>query len=610
MGIVAPDAYVAYAENRTDAATGYLLQLGRLSASLVPPLIDVVFPSSPASPPLSLIAPPVGAPIVWSAPGLPTPFSETLVVEDILPAPFEESPPALIFGSVPIFNDIAPSSPGINVDFVMPDLQVTLPAAPSLLSINVSPFNGINIPTLDVTIPELALDAPSIREYVPGAQYTSSLLTSLKARLLSTITSGGTGLAPDVENAIWDRDRERAARAARDSLNQLDKMEELGFSLPPGVYVDGRLKLMTESEYQLRGSSREVMIKQAELEQSNVNHALDLAVNLEGKLIDYTNQIEQRLFDSCKYATEAGVAIYNARVQAYGMFVEAFKARINVYEAQVRAELAKVDAYKAQMEAERTKADVNRALVDQYKVQIDAALSNVEIFKARIGAIQAKADIEKTKIEIFGAQVSAYAAKVNAYTAGVEGFRATIQAEVTKQDAFKSKVEVYSARVNAATKLIDARIAGYSARISAKTAEYDGYKAVVGAESARVNAIAAGNTSLTESYKAQVTGIVSYNDVLTKQWQATIEQAARVAEIGVSTAKANAELYITVRQSAIEAAKVGAQVSAQLGAAALNAINWSNNSSESTSKSTSKSDSTVDSTSSSVSQSTNYNYSL
>jgi hypothetical protein len=610
MSTANPDAYVAYAENRTDAATSYLLQLGRLSSSLVPPVIDPVFPLSPASPALSLPAPPTGATIVWTAPGLPAPFNETITIEDILPAPFEEEPPALIFGSVPLFSDVAPSSPGIDVQFDMPDLDVTLPAAPSLLSINVSPFDGVNIPTLDITIPELSIDAPSIREYVPGAQYTSALLTSLKSRLQLTLDVGGTGLAPDVENAIWDRDRERAARTARDSINQLDKMEELGFAAPPGVYLDARLKIITESEYQLRGSSREVMIKAAELEQSNVNHALDVAVNLEGKLIDYTNQIEQRFFDSCRYATEAGVSIYNARVQAYGMFVEAFKARISVYESQVRAELAKVDAYKAQMEAEQVKADVNRALVDQYKVQIEAALSNVEIFKARIAAIQAKADIEKTKIEIFGAQVSAYAAKVNAYTAGVEGFRATIQAEVTKQDAFKSKVEVYTARVAAASKLIDARISGFNAQITAKTAEYDGYKAAVGAESARVNAIAAGNTSLTESYKAQVTGIASFNEVLTKQWQATIEQAARVAEIGVSAAKANAELYITVRQSAIEAAKVGAQVSAQLGAAALNALNWSNNSSESTTKSQSTSESTVESTSSSVSQSTNYNYSL
>jgi hypothetical protein len=73
-----------------------------------------------------------------------------------------------VFGSVPIFNDLAPDAPGIDITSTSPTWTVNLPAPPSLLSISVSPFGGVNIPTLDVTIPELTIDAPSIREYVPG----------------------------------------------------------------------------------------------------------------------------------------------------------------------------------------------------------------------------------------------------------------------------------------------------------------------------------------------------------------------------------------------------------------------------------------------------------
>jgi hypothetical protein len=608
---VDPSTYVAYAQTETDTANSFLLRLGLLAGSLVPPVIDPVFPAAPASPTITIPEPPSGNTIVWTAPGLPTAFSGTVTIDDILPAAFEDNPPDLTFGAVPTFNEIAPDAPGIDISFDLPDLVVNLPAPPSLLSLNVAPFDGITIPTLDVAIPELTIDTPSIREYVPGAQYTSALLTSLKARLQDAIDNGGTGLAPDVENAIWDRGREREARALRNSLDQIDRdAEQMGFALPPGVYHDSRLKAITEGEANDRGTSREIMIKAAELEQSNVNHALDASVLIEGRLLEYNNQVEQRFFDSCKYATEAGVSIYNARVQAYAAFVDAFKARIAVYEATIRGELAKVEAYKAQMEAEQTKAEVNRAVVEAYKVQIDAALSNVEIFKARVGAIQAKADIEKTKIEIFGEQVKAYGARVNAYTAGVEGFRATIQAEGAKQDAFKTKVEVYSARVQAATSLIYARIKAFEAQVSAKGAEYDAFKAAVTGESARVQSLATANQALFEGYKAKVSGVASYNEVLTKQWQATIEQAARIAEIGVSTAKANAELFITVRQSAIEAAKVGATVSAQLGSAALNAINWSSTDSSSKSESKSTSESRVTSESESISQSTNYNYSL
>jgi hypothetical protein len=219
----------------------------------------------------------------------------------------------------------------------------------------------------------------------------------------------------------------KRARCATASTSSIATLSRWASPCRPASTLDGRIKIQTEADANNRGTSREIMIKQAELEQSNVNHALDASIQLEGQLINYTNQVEQRVFDSCKYATEAGISIYNARVQAYAAFVDAFKARIAVYEATIRGELAKVEAYKAQMEAETAKANINRALVEQYKVQIEAALSNVEIFKARVGAIQAKADIEKAKIEIFGEQVKAYSARVNAYTAGVEGFRATIR---------------------------------------------------------------------------------------------------------------------------------------------------------------------------------------
>lgn len=608
---IGPGDYVAYAYQRTAAVDGYLLRLGNLSGTLVPPVITANFPSSPSSPPLSLAPPPTGIPIVWTAPALPAAFSGDVTVNDLLPAPFDDPAPLLVFGSAPVFNDVAPSAPGLNLDFgVMPDLTVNLPSAPQLLSLSISAFGGVNMPTIDPTIPTLTIDPPSLIKYVPGAQYTSSLLTRLKAKLEDILTNGGTGLVASIENAIWDRGREREAKAQREAIDQLDAMEATGFALPTGAYLDARIKILTETNYVQTGLSREVMIKQAELEQTNVSHALDASITLEGSLIQYTNSVEQRMFDSCKYATEAGVSIYNARVQAYTVFVDAFKARIAIYEAQVRAELAKVEVYKAQLQAEQTKAEINKVLVDQYKVQIEAALSSVEVFKARIGAIQAKADIEKTKIEIYGEQVKGYAAKVGAFTAGVEGFRATIQAEQTKQDAFKSKVQVYSARVDAASKLIEARIKAFEAKISAKSAEYDGFKAAVAGESARVGAIAAANSAVAEVYKAQSVGLSSYNEVLTRQYQVTVEQAARVAEIGVAAAKANAELYITSRTLAVEAAKAGATVSAQLGAAALNANNFSQ--SDSTSKSDSKSTSSSDSKSSSnsLSQSTNYNYNL
>jgi len=602
-----PNYWYAIAVKEVDAANNYLVSLANATVGLSPPVISPVFPSTPTAPPLLTSTPPDMQEVIWQIPDLPAPFSGSLDLGTYLPEPFDATPPVLSYGTAPAdFVEALPDAPGVNMDFVTPDLTVTLPAPPSLLSINTYAFGGVSFPTIDTTVPTLNIAAPSVVPYVPGSLYTSSLLSAAQSTLERFIVDGGTALPPAIEEALWGRARDREYRTQADAISELDRMEGLGYSAPPGVYMSARTRIATEMGYTATTLSREIAIENAKLEQENIGEALKVATQLEGQMIQYRNAVEQRLFESVKYATEAGVQVYNAQVQAYAAYLDAYKTKVAVYEAQIRAELGKVEAYKAQMEAESVKAQINTALVEQFKAQITAALANVEVFKAEVAAIQTKAEIEKMKIEIFGEQVKAYASKVNAYTAGVEGFRAKVQAEASKQDAFKSQVEAYSAQVDAGAKVIGAKIEEFKARIDAKNTEWEGYKAASAGQAARAQAIASVNSSLAESYKAESMAISSYNEVLTKQWQVSIDQAERIVEIGVSAAKANAELYTTTRGLALEAAKVGAQVSAQIGAAALNSANWSW--SESDSNSVSDSTSRSSSTSSSVSTSTSYVY--
>lgn len=605
-----PVGISAYADQQTDAANTFLLQLGNAVVGLTPPVIEPDFPTGPSAPAQITVDPPALQTVVWTSPSAPPAFTETIDVDDIMPEPFDDDPPTLVFAAAPApFSEAAPDAPGVNMAFEDPELVVELPAPPSLLSISVRQFDGITMPDTPDDVAELVVVEPSIREYVPGAAYTSALLSATQVKLQDIIANGGTGLDPAAENAIWDRGREREARSQREAIDRLDQMEGMGFNLPPGAYYDGRLKIITETDYAERGLSREIMIKQAELTFDALKTALPAATNLEAQLINYSNSVEQRMFESTKYATQAGIDIYNAKVQAYAAFVDAYKAKIQAYEAQVRAQIALVDAYKAEIEAEQAKAQVNTALVAQYTAQINAALSAVEIYKARIEGIRIKAEIEKMKIETFGEQVKAYAAKINAFTAQVEGYRAGLEAEGTKQRVYQSQVEAFSARVNATAKVAETRIAAYRGRIDANVAQWEGYKSAWQGEAAHAQAVSAYNQSLSADYESQVRAVTSFNETLTKQWQVAVDQAQRTTEIGISAAKANAELYVTVRQAGIEAAKVGAQVSAQLGAAALNAINWSQSFSTGTSVSQNTSYSNSFSDSESKSENTNYNYS-
>lgn len=608
---------LAIATSRLQSVDQYVAGLQNAVLSLVAPQITPDFPTGGVAPTVLTVEPPTFENAVWVAPAMPAAFTGTIELGDLEVEPFDEDPPTLNFGAAPAAPNIdLPDAPTVNLDYTDPTLNVQLPAPPNLLSISVANFGGVNLPTFDAAEPVLSIVEPSIREYTPGSQYTSALLTQLQDTLLERISGGGTGLGQQAETALWERGAEREARSAAQAIEKLEEMEALGFMLPPGAYVDARIKVITETDYAERGHSREVMIESARLELENVKHSLTTATALEGTLMEANNAVEQRIFEATRYATEAGVSIYNAKVQAYAAQVDVYRAKVQVYEARIRGELAKVEVYRAQIDAEQAKAQVNTALVQQYGAQVTAALSAVEIYKARIAGIQAKADIEKTKVEIFGEQVRGYTAQINAYTSQVEGYRAGLQAEQTKMQAYTSRVDAFRAQVEASTQQINGRVAAFRARIDAKTAEYDAYRAAVQGESARIQGLAQTNSAIADAYRSEASAVGTYNETLTKQWQVTLEQSQRTAEIGVSAAKANAELYITARNLAIDAAKTGATVSAQIGAAAINALNYSSSISSSTgySASTSMSASESSSSSSSVvrsnSTNTNYNYSV
>ncbi len=593
------------AEAQVAAAATYLARLTDAVTGILPGPIDPQFPVPPEAPVLETLTPPSLLEIVPGALPIPRDVRGSLELPTF--PVFAVDVPALQIGAAPTPNfGEAPASPGIAVPALPEAPTITLPAAPTLLSLNVVGFNGITIPAFDGgDLPVLNIVEPSVATYVPGSQYTSALLDALKTELTRRVTTGGSGLNPDVEQAIYDRAREREIKTVEEAILGLERMEAMGFAMPPGVYLDGRIKIETEYGKVQAGLSRDIMIKQAELELANVQEALKTATQLEAQLLDYSNKVEQRLFETAKYTTEAGIQVYNAKVEAYKSLLDAYRTKVTIYEAVIRGEIAKVEAYRAQIAAEQAKAEINNALVQQYKVAADVALTNVEIYKARVQAVQVAAQIEQTKVAMYGEQVRAYATKANAFTAEVEGFKALMQAEATKQEAYRSQVQAFESQVNAVAKQADALIEEYKGRIAVYTAEWDGYRSAAQAEAARVQAASTVNTSRAEVYKAQSQVAASYNETLTKQWQVALEQSQRAAEIAIAASKATGDLTMTARGLILDGTKVTAQVAAQLGAAALNAFNFSNSLSFAESESSSFSSSI--STSTSTSTNTNYN---
>ena len=585
---------------------GFVQSIQATATSVFAPQISPQWPTVAAAPVPATATSPTLAPVVWTTPAAPAAFSAALDVS-AMPGPYTGVAPTLTFGTAPAaFSGSVPSAPSLNLAFTYPTVVApALPTAPPLLSISTVTFSPLTIPSFNVNVPTLALTAPNPFSYVEKAWYTSSELTAVQTSLVNAITSGtDTGLDIGTQTNLFNAAYEREYRAQADALAALQRdMEVLGYAFPPGAYVDARTKIFTETQNTIAGLSREIMVKQAELHLENVTKARELVVSLEGKLIDYYNQVSQRAFEAAKYAVESSVAIYNAQAEMFAKQLEGYRVQAEVYGTQIKGIMAQIEETKAQIEFEKTKAEINRTQVEAYSAQISAALAVLQVYKTEVDIIQTQANVEKTKIDAYAAQIQAFVGQVNAYTAQVEGYKAQVEAQGVIENVYKTGVDAYAAQVGAGTSIVNARVAQYHAQIEAYTAQLDGYKSALQAQVSQAQSLTAYNSSQIEAFKGQVTSLTSYNETLTKQWDAVMSEQERIAEVGVKAAEANGQLYIAARGLSLDASKTGAQVVAQLGAAALSAIHWNNSSSWSIGQATTSAKSASVSTSSSTSTS-------
>lgn len=595
-----PNSVTDTANTMMDMAKSYITALGQAASSVFPPTITPYFPGvGGAAPTLISALKPSLIDVTWAVPPQPAAFSGTLDISKYMPAAFTGVAPTLNFGTQPAqFTGTIPAAPVTSLDFTYPTVSVSLPSLPSLMSLSTVMFNPLDIPTFTGQEPTLTLAAPSVAAYEEPLFYTSATLQEIEASLQRSLTDGtDTGLDNDTLQAMWDAAREREYRQQADALAELDRMETLGYAFPPGVFINSRIKIQTETNYTIAGLSRDITVTNAKLRLENVTKARETAVLLEGKLIDYYNQVAQRGFDAAKYYTEAHVQIYNAQVQAFGEQIKGYEASIQAFDIEMKRVQVYVDQLKAQIAFEQTKAEINTALVNQYKVEMDGALAQLEVYKTQVQIIQTEAEVEKLKVETYSAQIQAFTGTVNAYTAQVEGYKANVEAQAAIESAFKTQVDAYATQVQAGVAYSNALVAQYDGQVKAYEAQLDGYKATLQAMVEQVHAAAEYNTAEVEVYKGEVQANAAYNEALVKEWEAVINEQLQISQVAVKAAEANGQLYIAARQLSIDASKTGAQVAAQLGAAALNAISFHNSASWSMSGSNSNSTSQSDSTS-------------
>ena len=574
-----------YAQNAMGSAMGAASSL----ASFAPPIgkTSVAFTPLITNVGIGAVSKPIIPSIILNSRNLPASPSIT-PVDIILSAEpdFNVVSPSINLPNVPSPLDISAPLKNFTVDTspVFPIApNIVLPSVPSLLSLNIPTPDAIALPLYDQAFPSsTSLLIPSINFSFTENPYSDVLLTDVKNALISRL-QGGTGLNPLVEDAIYNRGKDREARVSLLSERALlvDRSSS-GFSRPTGAAMAALEQMTQETQSKLIDLSREIMIKQAELEQENIKTSIQQVISLEDMLMREYNNINQRSFEVAKYTQDVSIEIVKLAILKYNSEVEAYKAFAVAYTSRVQAELAKVEIFKARIEAEKLKGDMNEQNIRIYIASLEGIKSNVEIYKTLISAVSEKLRAESLKVELYKADIDAYSSIVKAKSEEYGMYSSQIKGELAKVDIYDSQVKAFATRTQAyaTSSEIKVKKAGVDTEVQALSIKK--YEADVDAFIKQVQADQAVYALVVDVYKGESSiylADIGLNKVAAelslKNSENTIMQNKFAADIGISNAQVAIEALKASYGASLEGSKAAGSIYQGLATSALSAISVS-----------------------------------
>lgn len=479
--------------------------------------------------------------------------------------------------------EFAATLPEINTDLVFPEPPAELVSpsfGPPTLNERTEPIAPtITLPGFEAVMPVDTTEAPTdLEATLKGAyldispQMIATLESQLDAMLvkinpqyhtqmaaieaqLTRYLEGGTGFTPAVENAIYERARDKNNAEARRVVDGAFKdAADRGFTIPPGAAIAAMRQSRQAAADNNARAATEIVIKQAEIEQANLqfavttsaalrNTVLNAAVSYHGNLVNLNGQA----LEYAKNVLNAIVETYNIAVKAFNLKLDAYRAEGAVYETRLKASMASIELYQAEIKSLEAMTNVDRAKVDIYRARIDSLNALAATYRSQIEVVLGQAQLEKTKLDLFGAQVQAYEATVRSKSAEWQGYVAALEGETSKVKVFGAQVDAYKGQV-------------------------DGYRAVIDAQTERVRAAAITNQARAANHSAALAGYTAVVNARGEVARTQIENQrqkilAFQAEIGAQSTNAQirAGYYKVTAEAAMSNADL--QLRAQLGVA-------------------------------------------
>ena len=488
----------------------------------------------------------------FEASGLPVPtFDETTLrvfPEDTYPVPtFNES-------SLKDFSDDTYPVPTFNESSLKEFSEAQYPVPTfdesSLQSFPDDTYSAptmASLPTVDAYLEAVEEpESPILTLTWAEAVLPSELFTAFKTKILADL-SGGTGLSPEVEAAIYTRAK---TRQQVDRLAEYDRINnaagDMQFAYPSGVLLSALAGFGVGANRMDADIENTIIVAQGELAQKNVLNAMEQAKALEGLLRQTRSEESQRALETMKSVAELAIQNFSAQVQKFIGIWEGRKVKVQAQVESLRGVIesnrALIDIFSKQYDVFRTRIDAvashNKGVVDVFTGRMQAygeaerAVSShnktlVDVFTGRMQAYgeaeRAVSSHNKTMVDVFAGRTQAFGESERAISSFNKGLidvfagRTQAYGEVERAISTRndSNLKLLAEKMRNADLDLRAQIAESEALIQAYTAEQSIRERIVGGVSniaAQVSAslLSAVHTSLGASYNATESADKSY----------------------------------------------------------------------------------------------------
>lgn len=259
-------------------------------------------------------------------------------------------------------------------------------------------LNGIAIPSVSATINTgdvLARRSTLLAEMGTGATELISQLANMFAGFLSTnfpwdaeytaaqawvnkaLTTGGTGLSPFVEDQIWQRERDRLQDEAQQGEEEITAAwAARRYPLPPGAAAHQLLMVRQNLRDNLAKSSREVAIKQAEIELENTRFALTTALDVRKASVQAGLDYLARMTFGYTFPAEKVVQSAQASAQLEQALTAYYQAQVGLKELLLKNSMG---VYEIQTQFVKDKAQIELGYLKEKVGAITNAMQAISV---------------------------------------------------------------------------------------------------------------------------------------------------------------------------------------------------------------------------------------